>query len=62
MGNIKRKKVFKDEIIKACAKCGIEHKVAYWDDELEYYIYLEDESSDTTCPKCESIIERGKRL
>lgn len=45
----------KDEIKEQCTACGIERLVAYWDYELEYYIYLSESSG--VCNKCEASLE-----
>lgn len=34
--------VFEDEIKQCCIECQIEETVAYWDQELECYIYLRE--------------------
>ena len=40
---------FSDEILENCPHCGCEHMRAYWDYELEYYIYLSDSNVCTDC-------------
>ncbi|HXH54826.1 MAG TPA: hypothetical protein VNK03_03680 [Gammaproteobacteria bacterium] len=50
----KLKKMFQDEIRESCLQCGIERLVAYWDEELEYYIYLSDTD---ICDSCQPIID-----
>jgi hypothetical protein len=50
-GVAKRKK--KDELYESCIQCGKERLTAYWDYELEYYIYL-SESSSTPCVHCQN--------
>lgn len=42
----------KNEITGKCIHCNEEGKVAYWDDELEHYIYLCD--IPPICEKCAS--------
>lgn len=41
----------KDTMTKHCHHCGITRMIAYWDYELEYYIYLSD--NEATCQNCE---------
>ncbi len=47
------RKKLSDEIKQSCLQCGVERVVAYWDEELEYYIYLSDTED---CDKCISQI------
>lgn len=47
------KKIYrKNEIRAKCEHCGSERVFAYWDEELEYFIYLSDEP--VTCLSCNS--------
>lgn len=39
-----------DEISAKCIHCEKERVIAYWDEELEYYIYLSDEPP--VCVQC----------
>lgn len=41
-----------DEIIANCVECNAERVMAYWDDELECYIYLCDK--EPICNECMS--------
>lgn len=50
---LKEETEFQDEIRESCVQCGVERLVAYWDEELEYYIYL---SESDTCRKCEPVV------
>jgi hypothetical protein len=65
MQNIHEQRVTKScahELRGFCVECGTESLIAYWDEELEYYIYLVDvtEATDTfSCVKCESVSENG---
>ncbi len=55
---LKAKEEFQDEIMEACAECGAEVLKAYWDEELEHYIYLfddEENQSEVICEACEEI-------
>ncbi len=38
-----------DEIHKSCVDCGVDRIIAYWDYELEYYIYLDESDICTQC-------------
>jgi hypothetical protein len=53
MKTAKLKKAFQDEIRESCLQCGKEQLMAYWDEELEYYIYLSD---GDICHSCQSVI------
>ena len=53
MKTAKLKKAFQDEIRESCLQCGVERLTAYWDEELEYYIYLSDEE---ICNNCRPLI------
>ncbi len=44
-----------DEIYTNCTICQCKRLAAYWDDELESYIYLSDEPA--VCVKCSSSTE-----
>lgn len=55
--SLKEKDEFQDEIREACIECGTEVLTAYWDDELEYYIYLSDEAEDQDEVICEACQE-----
>lgn len=44
----------KNEIVSRCTACDCERILAYWDDELEHYIYLSDEPVLCTACKIES--------
>jgi hypothetical protein len=44
--------VDQDEILGQCEYCQAEYTVAYWDEELEYYIYLSD---GACCSRCETV-------
>ena len=46
-----------DEIKKKCIACKREYVVAYWDFELEYYIYLENDPLCVICSEIEAIKE-----
>lgn len=48
-----------DEIIEACVRCGVEQLLAYWDEELEYYIYLHD---TPVCSTCVSSVPQAEAL
>lgn len=41
-----------NEIVANCVECNVERVMAYWDDELECYIYLCDE--EPICNECMS--------
>lgn len=41
-----------DEIVTNCIECNAERLMAYWDEELECYIYLCDE--EPLCQECMS--------
>ncbi len=43
-----------DEIWEPCIKCGDKRLMAYWDDELESYIYFTEEA---ICTKCETFVK-----
>jgi hypothetical protein len=47
---------FQDEISEICSQCGVAHVVAYWDEELECYIYL-SASESNVCSTCQSDCE-----
>jgi RNA polymerase subunit RPABC4/transcription elongation factor Spt4 len=49
----KLKTLFQDEIRESCQQCGMERLMAYWDEELEYYIYLSDSK---ICHNCQTLI------
>ena len=46
MNNHALKEEFQDEIWEPCVLCGASHLAAYWDEELESYIYLVDPEPD----------------
>ena len=54
MSTVKHKEIFKDKVVKACTKCSSKRLIAYWDDELEYYIYLEEDVQPFVCLACET--------
>jgi len=54
MKNAEVNNKLKDEIREKCVKCGLDCLIAYWDYELESYIYLSDAF---TCSKCEAEVE-----
>jgi hypothetical protein len=60
VGNIRSmyNKRNKNEMKSNCQECGVERTVAYWDEELEYYIYLCDEPP--LCSRCMSSQETAK--
>jgi hypothetical protein len=43
-----------DETFKCCPKCGDRWLYAYWDHELEAYIYLTEEGEQRCC-KCRKM-------
>lgn len=43
----------RDSMSMQCAQCGKEQLIAYWDYELEHYIYL-SESTEGLCNLCET--------
>lgn len=50
-------KRLKNEIKSECHQCGAERTLAYWDEELEHYIYLCDEPENdepVLCTRCMS--------
>ena len=52
---VRRKRLSLGNKIKApCVECGITHTIAYWDEELEHYIYLMDLDKDDNfyCEAC----------
>lgn len=51
MKNAKVKKS-RDRMSMQCVQCGREQLIAYWDYELEYYIYL-SESTEGLCNLCD---------
>ena len=53
MQSVEIKEEFQDEITEKCKCCGKVRAFAYWDYELESYIYLSD--SDL-CLKCENLV------
>lgn len=53
------KKQIKDEIKEPCVQCGKTTLVAYWDYELEYYIYLSD---SPVCTECETVVSESCEL
>jgi len=53
MRNPKLKKALQDEIRESCLQCGVEGLKAYWDEELEYYIYLSDTD---VCESCQPAV------
>ncbi len=53
MNSRKLKESFQDEIKRRCVQCGVDQLVAYWDEELEYYIYLTDDS--VCCVECQTV-------
>lgn len=59
MRNAKLKEAFQDEIRKACPQCGTVRLMAYWDEELEYYIYLSDTDTEI-CNNCQFVINTTK--
>lgn len=52
--------VTKDEILSRCRICGIDLIVAYWDYEIEYYIFLFDEDCCKNC--CKINIKRDEYI
>ncbi len=47
----------KDELYAQCSQCSCEHLLAYWDEELECYIYLADEPP--LCADCYSEVNES---
>lgn len=47
-----RKRHTKNEIFSNCTECNLERLIAYWDPELEYYIYLFEEDEPVVCDAC----------
>ncbi len=43
-----------DEKIETCKQCGAQGLRAYWDFELEAYIFMVEESQPFTCLDCRS--------
>jgi hypothetical protein len=41
----------KNQLKKICPCCSVQRLVAYWDEELEYYLYLEEEEQ-VICSAC----------
>ncbi len=51
MQGVEIREELQDEIYEKCSCCGKSRVVAYWDYELESYIYL---SESDVCLKCET--------
>lgn len=55
MKNAATQRKAKDELSERCRECGKEKVIAYWDYELEYYIYLSE--SGEACISCQKALE-----
>lgn len=59
MKNAMLKEAFQDEIRESCVECGVDRLIAYWDEELEYYIYMSDTD---ICDECEPVVKNDAPL